>query len=281
MAGKKRSSYDLALKGLFEMPGPRLLQELTGGVAVAEFLNVELPRVRERRVDLLARLVDDSLLHVEFQSTNRTDMAWRMAEYYLLLARKFRCPVRQVVLYVGAGRLRMKSGLRHGRMAFDYELHDIREWRAAPLLASGSTADQVLSILCAQPDLRQVLGKIARLPAAGREGAIGSLMALAGLRGFETILRQELKKMPVVIDWKKNSLLREIHEDGVELGLERGREQGLGALREAIRASLRTAFGRVPVWASERIDQASSTELVQWSTKIRTAAKLEDVVPRR
>lgn len=253
---------------------------------MAEFLNVELPRVRERRLDLLALLVDDSLLHVEFQSTNRGDMPFRMAEYYLLLARKFRRPVRQVALYVGARPMRMKSGFTHGRMTFDYALHDIREWNASQLLASGSAADHVLSVLCAKPDVRQVLRKLATLRAADREAAIGSLLALAGLRGFETIVKQELKKMPIVIDWKKNSLLREIHEDGVEEGREEGLEQGLEqgrgeALRQAVRVGLTAAFGRIPVWASTRIAQASGAELVVWITRIRTAAKLEDVVPRR
>ena len=81
-----RCGFDAALGGLFEHPGPALLRKLTGGIAIVEVLNLQLPRVKERRLDLLA---DGSLLHIEFQSTNRGDMALRMAEYYLLRVRRF------------------------------------------------------------------------------------------------------------------------------------------------------------------------------------------------
>ena len=86
---KGRYGFDAALEGLFEHPGPALLRKLTGGIAIVEVLNLQLPRVKERRLDLLAPLADGSLLHIEFQSTNRGDMALRMAEYYLLRVRRF------------------------------------------------------------------------------------------------------------------------------------------------------------------------------------------------
>ena len=54
-------NYDGVLKDMFQEDRPVLLDELTGGIAVTEFLNVELPKVLEWRLDLVMRLADGYL----------------------------------------------------------------------------------------------------------------------------------------------------------------------------------------------------------------------------
>jgi hypothetical protein len=130
----QRFQFDGALKQFFERQQPSLVMDLTGGVAVKQSLNVELPRVQERKVDLVLLLTDESLLHIEFQGTNSKDMALRISEYYLLLLSRYQRPIRQVVLYVGRPRMRMSSVLDHGPLRFSYSLRDIREWPARKLL---------------------------------------------------------------------------------------------------------------------------------------------------
>lgn len=75
MRRAKRFDFDGALKELLQKQPSVFLDKLTGGVAVQEFLNVELPRVQQRKVDLLLRLVDGTLLHIESQTRNHRDMA--------------------------------------------------------------------------------------------------------------------------------------------------------------------------------------------------------------
>ncbi|HXM42964.1 MAG TPA: hypothetical protein VN924_17050 [Bryobacteraceae bacterium] len=72
--------YDVALKLLLQGQASLTMRELTG-TAVAKWLNVELPRVQNRRLDLLAEAVDGGLVHVELQSGNDAGMPLRMAEY--------------------------------------------------------------------------------------------------------------------------------------------------------------------------------------------------------
>jgi hypothetical protein len=50
---KDHFNFDGALKEVFQEDRPTLLKHLTRGLAVKEFLNVALPRVQERRVDLV------------------------------------------------------------------------------------------------------------------------------------------------------------------------------------------------------------------------------------
>ena len=78
--------YDITLKTLFEGGGRRFLANLD---VRGEFvqLNVELPNISERRVDMLAR-TDESWVHIEFQSAQVSDMAIRMLEYRVALMRR-------------------------------------------------------------------------------------------------------------------------------------------------------------------------------------------------
>ena len=92
--------YDATLKELFQSPPQRLLELLSGGQA-QDLLTVEYPSVQMRRPDLLVRLTDGRLYHLELQSSNDTDMAWRMLEYLVSIYRQFDQVPLQQVLYVG------------------------------------------------------------------------------------------------------------------------------------------------------------------------------------
>ena len=98
--------YDVALKLLLQKPASRAISELTGTVP-AKWLNVELPKVQNRRLDLLGETADRELLHLELQSTNDQEMPLRMAEYCLAVFRQYQRFPRQVLLYVGEAPLTM------------------------------------------------------------------------------------------------------------------------------------------------------------------------------
>ena len=111
-----RRHSDGPLKDILQRDPTILIGRLTGGREVVEFLNVELPAIQQRSVDLAMLLADGSILHVEFQSRNDARMARRMAMYHLLLSERFERPLRQVVLYVGAARMCMPRELNSGVM---------------------------------------------------------------------------------------------------------------------------------------------------------------------
>lgn len=78
--------YDVSLKLLFRRSNGVAIQRLLGE-RVIEWLNVELPRVRNPRVDMLARMESGVLTHLDLQSGNDPEMGRREAEYYLDLHR--------------------------------------------------------------------------------------------------------------------------------------------------------------------------------------------------
>ena len=277
---KRRFDFDGALKELFERDRPLLLEKLTGGIAVKAFLNVELPKVQERRVDLLLLLVDGSLLHIEFQSKNHRWMAHRVAMYHLLLVQKYKVRVRHVVVYVGQPRMNMPVQLDTGPLQFAYESMDIRVLSVDELLNTGRPSDCALAVLAGDgPDrLRDIVRSIAALPdSSERDRVIAQLMVLSGLRGLEREVKDEYSLMSV-IDITKNSVIMEMMQ-GLE---EKGREEGthLG-IQRTLRSQLKTKFGRVPVWAQERLASATSAQLEAWCQKILVADTIEGVIGKR
>jgi len=61
--------YDVALKNILTRPGSSVLAQLTGESSL-KWINVEAPKVSNRRVDLLGELSDKNLVHIELQSRN-------------------------------------------------------------------------------------------------------------------------------------------------------------------------------------------------------------------
>src|SRR3954453_14509141 len=74
--------YDVTLKVLLRASPEMALRALTD-VAVEKLVDIELPKIQNPRVDLLGESADGSLVHLELQSSNDSDMPQRMAEYAL------------------------------------------------------------------------------------------------------------------------------------------------------------------------------------------------------
>src|SRR5438128_11074383 len=69
--------YDAALKLLLQGSARRTMRELTG-TDVLRWLDVELPKVQNLRLDLLGETAGGDLVHLELQSTNEAVIPLRM-----------------------------------------------------------------------------------------------------------------------------------------------------------------------------------------------------------
>ena len=197
---------------------------------MVEWLNVDLPKVQSRRVDLLGRMSDERLLHIELQSTNDPSMPFRMAEYALAIVRKYgQYPV-QLLIYVGNPKLSMTPEFRTERMVCRYRQVDIRSLDANALLASDRIEDNILAVLAGLEDsvegIRSILVRIAGLQEPRREEALHRLLVTCGIRGLAGIFEEEIRTVPVTFDFSKDELFaaygeserREGREEGLVLG---------------------------------------------------------------
>src|SRR5260370_3732871 len=151
--------YDVALKLLLRGSARLTMRELTGG-RVEKWLDVELPKVQNTRVDLLGETHEASLVHLELQSGNDVAMPLRMTEYCLGVFRLFGKFPRQVLLYVGEAPLRMDSELCGPDVWFRYSAIDIRELDGDRLLESEEVGDNVIAILARLRDDKDAVRRI-------------------------------------------------------------------------------------------------------------------------
>jgi hypothetical protein len=261
--------YDSTLKLLLQASATETLRALTG-TAVKRWLNVELPKVQNPRVDLLAETADRRVIHIELQSTNDRHMPLRMAEYCLAIYRRYGRFAQQIVVYVGSRTLSMASELSGPAGHFSYNLVDLRDLDNASLLASRAVSDNVIGLpgRPAGPEaLRRVLGRIARMEPAQRVFYLRSLFVIAGLRGWEDVVEREAKSVPVVIDIMANKVL--------------GRERRNGMLAEGLkllRRQLKKKFGPVPISVEERLSKATLPEIEDLALRLLDAATLDELM---
>lgn len=278
---------DAALKHLFALGPTFVMDRMAGGVAVREYLNLELPAVLKRRVDMLAKLVDESVLHVEFQCRNDPCMGKRMAVYHALLAERYD-EVRSVVIYFGRGPMRMPRGMSTGQMRFGFKLIDIREFDVEDLLGTGRAADCVLAWMAARrgAEFKYILEKTAKLPVGERWETWALMVVLSDLRTLPRYARMELQRMDTQIRMRDDGLLmhfrRKWMAEAKREGVREGRLEGvLEGMRTLLRGTLEGKFGRIPSWASERIKSSNRAQLNRWSRKAATAESIERVLGPR
>ncbi|MFL6465572.1 MAG: hypothetical protein ACJ73N_14330 [Bryobacteraceae bacterium] len=77
--------FDVVLKLLLRQS--KCLFSQLAGITIINWLPTELPRVQNRRLDLLGQTGDGTLVQLECQSTNDPAMPLRMAEYSLAVYR--------------------------------------------------------------------------------------------------------------------------------------------------------------------------------------------------
>ncbi len=259
--------YDITLKSILKDVPKRFFNMLTG-FEDAKFLDVQFPSVRYRQPDLLMDLPDNSLWHFEIQSSNDSNMDWRMLDYFSMISQHCKRPPEQMLLYVGDERLKMGKGLKFKRLKFGYRVRDIRDIKSSELLASDNLSDVKLSILCNTEDVvgttREVLSRSSHLEAGDRSTYILELLNLSRLRGLSDIVKKEVNSMPVTIDLSKDALYLEGTRKGVvegkRKGLVEGRQKGLV---EGIEGMLDIKYGAVGLEIMPSVKKITSIEKME------------------
>ncbi len=125
--GKQASQYDKIFKENIEAVIPGLMQNILGITAIeSEELPDDIQHTKERKPDVLKKITDSQgntyVLQIEFQVADEPKMVYRMAEYYIMLERKYEIPIEQYVIYLGSAKPQMPTQLNRKRMTFDFPL---------------------------------------------------------------------------------------------------------------------------------------------------------------
>jgi len=269
------SSKDIALRDIFEEV-PHRLSKILSPVPIKELLPTSLPST-ELRVDFLAKLEDESILHMEFQSFNDTNMPWRMLRYYTAIVEKYKAyNIKQLVVYVGNEKLRMKSSLKIKNLVFKYEILDIRQIDCKVLLESPDPMDKLLACLCKVEDEAYLIEKLIKtmegMNEEERKDYLLKALTLTELRpNLRIRLTEEVKPMPIVVrpedirlpkkKLKKDILYRLGLEEGKRIGLELGLEEGfLKALQNTVLTLIKSKMGQIPEGMEAKIKDIRDRE---------------------
>ncbi len=238
-------SKDITLKDIFEEI-PQRLSKILAPAPIKELLPTNFPST-ELRVDFLARLEDESILHIEFQSFNDPNMPFRMLRYYLAIWERYpNSPIKQLLVYVGNRKLRMKSRLRLRNLSFSYEVLDIRQIDCKVLLESPDPIDRLLACLCKVEDevylIEKLIKTMENMNEEERKDYFLKALTLTELRpNLRIRLTEEVRHMPIVVrpedirlpkrKLKKDILYRigleEGKKEGEIIGIEKGKQIGL------------------------------------------------------
>ena len=278
--------FDVVLKNLFERRlRTGILAKLTG-LSIVQWAPTELSETRSRHVDLLGRTKSGKLIHVEFQTTNDPEMAFRMAEYALAIYKRYGEFPEQLVIYLGRLPMQMPQVFAQGGLRYECRFIDIRDLDSAALLSSRHVEDNILAILTRVPNVRvavcQILSRIGEQPERRKRTLITELLVLAGLRDMRGIIEKEVSRMALTIDINEHTIfgpmLRKATERGIEKGVRKGLEQGrITEARELCLSLATRKFGKLPVRIAMRIDAMTTVQLAQLSLKVLDATRPEDL----
>lgn len=266
--------YDITFKSLFRRSRGVLSRLLFG--EVIDWPNIELPEVRNLRIDLLARCADGALRQVELQVNNDARMPFRMLEYAVAIHRSLGEPVEQTVLYVGRGPLTMPTSFRSGGIRHEYTILNLREMDGAALLASDDWTDNEWALLTrSHPEevIRVVFAKLQGLRGEEQREAATSFMIIGGILGIETEIERRFHEE--MIDIMDNQVLGPAIRRGLEQGLQQGMQQGIS---HALQTVLESRFGTLPSWVQEKITTASPETKNRWLQTFHQATSLEDAL---
>ena len=263
--------YDRAIKELFIQAGTNLLTRL-GGAPPREWLDIELPQTRAPRADLVCWLMNDKLIHLEFQSYNEPDMAWRMLDYRALLEQAYRVEPAQFLLYIGEPPLRMPGGITGTDLVYRYGVLDIRDFDGDELLNSNQAGDVVLAFLCrgGEQRARAIIDRLKSHSPQARQRGLRLFLILSDLRPLTEPFYQEIESMSFLIDEETHPYLKRVLARGEVRGELRGE-------RKIVHRMLESRFGPLPDWAEQRLEAADLPMIDRFADRILSADRLDQI----
>jgi predicted transposase YdaD len=238
------SQYDKILKENLEQAIPSLLRDvLQIDVVVSEELPDDVQHTKERKPDALKRITDAQgqtfVLHLEFQVKDDPQMVFRMADYYLMLLRKYGIPVRQYVFYVGGRSTKMIDRMKTDVLDFRYNLLTFSVIKHELFLKANNPEAILLSILAnfgSQPPDRILAEMVSRIEETASsplavERYISQLRVLVQLRRLQPLFNTVMDSLAGLVTEQGDPFYmrgRRIgREEGLEEGLQKGLQKGL------------------------------------------------------
>lgn len=149
---KQSNQYDKIFKENLEVTLPIIVRDILGlQIVQSEEIPDDIQHTKERKPDALKKVVDVDgntyILHVEFQVEDEQEMVYRMAEYSIMLMRKYKLETKQFVIYLREKYPTMPVHIETKRFRYSYELVCLSKVNYHLFLKSDIPEIQMLAIL--------------------------------------------------------------------------------------------------------------------------------------
>ena len=214
---KQSNQYDKILRENLEAFIPGLMENVLGITAVlSEELPDDIQHTKERKPDVLKKITDNQgdiyVLQIEFQVADEPEMVYRMAEYYVMLERKYKLPVHQFVIFLGSATPQMTTRLDRPNLTFNFPLVSFAAIDYRLFLRSDRPEEVLLSILAnldgdnADMALRQIVRRIEETSGGdfSLRKHINQLRVLAQLRNLGVKLKSAMDSIAQFISPEKD-----------------------------------------------------------------------------
>lgn len=146
------SQYDKIIRENLEVTLPMIVHDVLNlDVLVSEELPDDVQHTKERKPDSLKKITDTDgntyVLQVEFQLEDEKEMVYRMAEYNIMLMRKYRLPIKQYVIFLKEKKPGMPTFLDTPNHKYNYNLILITEIDYKLFTKSSNIEVKMLGIL--------------------------------------------------------------------------------------------------------------------------------------
>ncbi|TDO20309.1 RpnC/YadD family protein [Pedobacter duraquae] len=149
---RQANQYDKIIKENLEVTLPVIIRDVLGlDILLSEELPDDVQHTKERKPDALKKVTDTSgktyVLQVEFQVQDEQEMVYRMAEYNIMLMRKYRLPIKQYVIFLKDAKPLMDTVLDTEYLKFHFTLIMVSEASYKLFLRSNNASVKMLGIL--------------------------------------------------------------------------------------------------------------------------------------
>ena len=268
---EQQQPYDNLLKSLLEGQEKQMLPYFVPGVEYLETLNVEVVRtpLRVDRVYLVRRKGRKKIVHLEFESGPNNDMAARLLDYHGYLFRKYKLPVKSVIVYPFPTKM-AESPLREEDEDGEIVTFHFRVFPLWQLQAEQYVHDHAIVMYALLPTmqgadttlLHKAIDEMVEYY-KGDDTKLAQELRWIGivLRRVKSIAREDKREIQERLNmWddlmEKDPKMRKIRRESEAKGRAKGKTEGLvEGLRRAIITAVKLRFPSLVELAEQRVAQ--------------------------
>jgi predicted transposase/invertase (TIGR01784 family) len=255
------SQYDKIIRENLEQTLPVIIKDLLHlDIVESEEIPDDIQHTKERKPDALKKVKDSEgniyILHLEFQVPNEKEMVYRMAEYSIMLMRRYKIAVKQFVIFLKAGKPTMATTIDSLNLKYNYELVRISEVNYKLFLRSKNPEVKMLGILAnlGEDNPTEAIQAIVNEISSTTKSNLAKNKYFNQLRIFvqlRTNVEHQLEKVMQSISTffkEENDIFyrkgeRIGIEKGIEKGIKKGIEKGAEKARHTVIENLLTKLG--------------------------------------